>query len=141
MVENELIHLTKNTSDKINLLKNAKINGLKSQKNLEIATLIITLLSIFDSLVIFKLIFLIMIIIFKLNTDYVIRFNIIDDLINEYKEQIKEEEEYKNKLVAFKKKYLSNLITTLQTTQKNMNDDIKEEIDSLKKDIKDLDNT
>lgn len=57
MVENELIHLTKNTSDKINLLKNAKINRLKSQKNLEIATLIITLLSIFDSLVIFKLVF------------------------------------------------------------------------------------
>lgn len=82
-----------------------------------------------------------MIIIFKLNTDYVIRFNIIDDLINEYKEQIKEEEEYKDELVVFKKKYLSDLITTLKTTQKNSKDDIQEEIDSLKKDLKELKNT
>ena len=53
-------------------------------------------------------------------------------MIQEYEEQIKEEEEeeYKDELVAFKKKYLSDLITTLQTTQKNIKDDIQEKIDS-----------
>ena len=64
-------------------------------------------------------------------------------MIQEYEEQIKEEEEeeYKDELVAFKKKYLSDLITTLQTTQKNIKDDIQEKIDFFEKDLNELDNT
>ena len=154
VVEKELIILTKNTSDKIILFKNAKINGYKSQKNLETTLSIITLwvivsdlcktLNDLESYFLLSIlcgIFLVEIIFFKFNTDQILRFEIINDLIQEYEEQIKKEEKYKNELVEFKKKYLSDLITTLKTTQKNIKDNIQEEIDSFEKDLKELDNT
>ena len=153
-LENELIKLSKNTSDKLILLKNAKTNIIKQNSINSIEDSIISMLisisgiyiSIqrnFSSIIIIVFIYIYWAIYIQkkisLNADY--RLEIIKTLINKYKKQIKKEKEYKNELVEFKKKYLSNLITTLKTTQKNIKDDIQEEIDSFKKDLKELNNT
>lgn len=141
-LENELACLTQNTLDKIILLKNAQINIKQLEYNFSLMIILINLLSLLSSTCIelkdntgyvFIGIIVVLNIIMIWNKNqkkYDFRLNIINDLIQEYEEQIKEEEEYKDELVAFKKKYLSDLITTLQTTQKNIKDDIQEKIDS-----------
>lgn len=152
-LENELTCLTKNTSDKIILLKNAQINIKQLEYNFSLMIILLNLLSLLTStclelkdntgyVFIGIIVVLNIIIIWNKNQKkYDFRLNIINELIQEYEDQIKKEEKYKDELVEFEKKYLSDLITTLQTTQKNMNDDIQEKIDSLKKDLKELNNT